>query len=369
MHSERAEMSELFLRTFYSCELRQRRKRVKPCCARSRRWRHSRLIGIALLVLVASARLFAQAPVAGSSSTSAAVINNARICNGFNGVTAGDKIAAAKADLPSTGGTLDCTGIEGTITSDIFAGETRPIFVKFGSATFSLLASMNFPATVAVYADHGALFNIASGVTVTFSQFSGSPSKHFILTGTGKATFGSNGLTSTLHPEWWGLGDGATGDGVAIGAACDAMPNNAVMEFPRGVYALGAADTARCTISPDNVTMSGAGLGTTTLTYTSTSPGTLGPGALFLAVKHSGMVVQDMTIQDLNEGTAFTFSTHSPSAIDTFEESNIFVRRVEFIDIKGNAAITGGSCENFYIEDCIFRWPGGTPDWDAINIG
>src|SRR5437867_10599931 len=104
MHNEGAEMSE-FLLKFY-CQITASLDK--------------RFTSIALLVLVASARLFAQAPVAGSSSTSAAVINNARNCSGFNGVTAGDKISASKSDLPSTGGTLDCTGIEGTITSDIF---------------------------------------------------------------------------------------------------------------------------------------------------------------------------------------------------------------------------------------------------------
>ncbi|MBI4464210.1 MAG: hypothetical protein HY647_05850, partial [Acidobacteria bacterium] len=77
-------------------------------------------------------------------------INNVRYANQFAGADAGAKIAAAIADLPSTGGTVDARGLEGaqTIASDPFTGVTKPVRLLLGAATFSHAVTINVPANV-----------------------------------------------------------------------------------------------------------------------------------------------------------------------------------------------------------------------------
>jgi len=66
-------------------------------------------------------------------------INNVRYPDLFAGANAGVKIVAAIADLPSTGGIVDCRGLEGTQTlaQNIFAGlSNRPIRFLCGATQF-----------------------------------------------------------------------------------------------------------------------------------------------------------------------------------------------------------------------------------------
>lgn len=79
----------------------------------------------------------------GLSNLTSQKIDNIRMCDQFSGSTAGAKMAAAIADLPSTGGTVDCRGLEGaqTISSNPFSGVTK---------SFKLLLSPTSAYTVSV---------------------------------------------------------------------------------------------------------------------------------------------------------------------------------------------------------------------------
>ncbi|OFV92050.1 MAG: hypothetical protein A3H28_05055 [Acidobacteria bacterium RIFCSPLOWO2_02_FULL_61_28] len=77
----------------------------------------------------------------------AKAISNVRYADQFTGADAGAKIAAAIADLPATGGTVDARGLEGaqTISSDICLGVSKPTTIRLGAATFALSAAQTVP--------------------------------------------------------------------------------------------------------------------------------------------------------------------------------------------------------------------------------
>lgn len=67
--------------------------------------------------------------------------DNIRLCDRFPGSTAGVKISAAIADLPSTGGVVDCRGLEGnqTISSSITVNKNALLLL--GAAQFNVNVS------------------------------------------------------------------------------------------------------------------------------------------------------------------------------------------------------------------------------------
>lgn len=73
--------------------------------------------------------------------------DNIRLCDRFTGSTGGAKMIAAIADLPSTGGTVDCRGLEGaqSITANPFAGVTKPVALLLGCATYTSTAVITIP--------------------------------------------------------------------------------------------------------------------------------------------------------------------------------------------------------------------------------
>ncbi|MBI3933488.1 MAG: hypothetical protein HY316_02270 [Acidobacteria bacterium] len=73
-------------------------------------------------------------------TVTARVLNAVRLADQFPGADAGAKIAAAIADLPSTGGTVDARGLEGaqTLSSDILTGVTKPLLLLLGAATYTV---------------------------------------------------------------------------------------------------------------------------------------------------------------------------------------------------------------------------------------
>ncbi len=73
-------------------------------------------------------------------------LNNQRYASQFSGANAGAKIAACIADLPAEGGTCiaDFTGTQ-TITTDPFAGVTKPGVLTLGSAVFQVSTTLNIP--------------------------------------------------------------------------------------------------------------------------------------------------------------------------------------------------------------------------------
>src|SRR5215813_855444 len=66
----------------------------------------------------------------------------------FSGTTAGARISAAIAALPATGGVVDASGLAGdqTISSDIFAGVTKPGELRLGASTFHMTVPLQVPS-------------------------------------------------------------------------------------------------------------------------------------------------------------------------------------------------------------------------------
>lgn len=63
-----------------------------------------------------------------------------RIADQFSGSDAGEKIAAALDDLPSTGGTVDARGFEGAQTISSTITIDKPATLLFGAATYTVSA-------------------------------------------------------------------------------------------------------------------------------------------------------------------------------------------------------------------------------------
>lgn len=72
-------------------------------------------------------------------------INNRQYCS--TGTNAGLKMAAAYARLPSTGGIIDCSNLQGaqSITADPFTGGTKPYFLLLGGTTLAISAAVSVP--------------------------------------------------------------------------------------------------------------------------------------------------------------------------------------------------------------------------------
>jgi hypothetical protein len=129
-----------------------------------------------------------KAPGSASSDSRAmsmrVVDDQIRHASRFPGTNAGEKIVAAIADLPSTGGIVDCRGFEGSqaITQNIFAGlGDRPMEFIFGAAQFHvtvtqtisfqtnlLIRGVNPAGTLAAYTPRSTQFvwDGANGGTV-----------------------------------------------------------------------------------------------------------------------------------------------------------------------------------------------------------
>src|SRR5437870_1289328 len=100
-------------------------------------------------------------------SLNASVVNNTRTC-ARTGTNAGAKIAAAIATLPGSGGTVDCTNLEGnqTITSTL----TIPgkVTVRLGAASFNLSGSPGICIAVGSAGNSGALIGIGAQTTLNY---------------------------------------------------------------------------------------------------------------------------------------------------------------------------------------------------------
>ena len=174
----------------------------------------------------------------------------------FSGVDAGAKIAAAIAALPTTGGTVDARGLEGTQTwaSDPFVGVTKPVRLSLGAATHSITASSTIPSNVTLeFSDAGKLA-IGNGVTVTINgEILAGAQQIFALTGTGKAALAGSVSRGDAYAQWWGAtGDGTTDDATAIQGALNSGIGR--LYFPPGDYRVASA-----LIVPRGITLIGAG--------------------------------------------------------------------------------------------------------------
>lgn len=145
-------------------------------------------------------------------------IDNIRMCDQFTGASASAKIIACIADLPSTGGTADARGLEGSQTWSAcpFTGVTKPVFVRHGQGTDTISASCSIPANVTLELNCGAILSPNGGVTITFVRRPVADScKHFA--GSGSI------LVDRPEVQWFGaLGDGSTDDAAAFNAGLTA---------------------------------------------------------------------------------------------------------------------------------------------------
>jgi len=93
-----------------------------------------------------------QAWLAAGGDWCAQDFGNIKIAACFTGATAGAKMIAAIADLPSAGGIVDARGLEGAqiISADMFSGVTKPVNLLLGHATFTLSVTQNIPNNVAI---------------------------------------------------------------------------------------------------------------------------------------------------------------------------------------------------------------------------
>jgi hypothetical protein len=140
-------------------------------------------------------------------------LNTIRFCDQFSGRDAGVKIAACITSLPSSGGTADARGFEGTqtIASNIFSGVTKPLVLWFGSTTYTVDTSLTVPSNVTLVFSQGSILSINSGVTLTISGGIEAPLLQ-IFGGYGVVRLSSNRM-GQIYPQWFGAkGDGTTDD-------------------------------------------------------------------------------------------------------------------------------------------------------------
>lgn len=172
-------------------------------------------------------------------------LNNRVYCT--VGATMGAKITAAVALLPSTGGTVDCSNLEGaqSITTNVFSGVTKPIDLIVGAATVTWSASSSVPSNVNVTVNKGGSFSLSSGVVLTYAGGL-TAGRDQVFSGTGTVSFTSVKIKE-YYPEWLGaVCDGSTDDAPAF----DALP---VAMTIGGVISLAPGATCRLTSSSWNL--------------------------------------------------------------------------------------------------------------------
>jgi parallel beta-helix repeat protein len=93
-------------------------------------------------------------------------LNKIRFADQFPGADAGAKIAAAIADLPSTGGTVDARGLEGAQNVSTPLVINKPVRLLLGSATYTLPTGSNPIAATGFDVESDNVQIIGNGSTV-----------------------------------------------------------------------------------------------------------------------------------------------------------------------------------------------------------
>lgn len=155
-----------------------------------------------------------------------------KVCHAsqYTGTTpdnAGGKLAfCMNVVLPSTGGTVAMSGLEGAQpwTACPFTGVTKPVVVIYGGSTISDATDCTIPDNVSSNMGPGAIINQAMGTTLTVNgPLVPSLNQHFA--GAGSFAFGPR--NPELYPQYWGaVADGSTNDYAASQATLDALETN-----------------------------------------------------------------------------------------------------------------------------------------------
>ena len=142
--------------------------------------------------------------VSGSTTTALYTsINNREFCIP-GGTNYGTELTAAAALLPSTGGSIDCSNLQGaqTIASDVFTGQTKPLTVIWPTGTVSSAVSLTIPATMTVDFPEGGILSMAVSTTATINgEVRGTMSQHFA--GSGNVVFPAGTATPIQYSQWF----------------------------------------------------------------------------------------------------------------------------------------------------------------------
>ncbi|MES2970921.1 MAG: right-handed parallel beta-helix repeat-containing protein [Patescibacteria group bacterium] len=132
-------------------------------------------------------------------------VNNIRYANQFSGADGCAKIAAALADLPSTGGTVDARGLEGTqaCASNPFASVTKPYKVLLGHATYTLGTNVEFVTSTPSSGSH-IIEGIGDTTVLVYSDNTG-PTYNYI-------NLASNSILRNLKIDATAVTNGIVGD-------------------------------------------------------------------------------------------------------------------------------------------------------------
>ncbi|GAB4814884.1 hypothetical protein N2152v2_001930 [Parachlorella kessleri] len=145
-----------------------------------------------------------------------------------------------------------------------------------GSGTYRV--KQNLKLTKTIYAEAGAVFEVASGVTLTISAAVSHPDTTF-FTGPGTVQWGPAGPEFNLNPvvpvDWFGAkGDGVTDDAAAIQRAFDSAPST--VRFAAKVYRITRAVTVKAGVFSDKgAVLQGLGSSVTGLLFPNGASGQL----------------------------------------------------------------------------------------------
>lgn len=150
-------------------------------------------------------------------------LNGTAYCptDGFN---FGTEYTTAYSVLPSTGGRIDCSNLQGaqSITGDPFNLTTKPVTLVWPTGTASSSVNLTFPATTAVDFLNSGVLSMANATTaMVHGEVTGTMSQHFA--GGGNVVFNTQ-LVKEVYPQWFGAaGDDVTDDTLAIQKAWNSV--------------------------------------------------------------------------------------------------------------------------------------------------
>lgn len=139
--------------------------------------------------------------------------------------------------------------------------------LRIPPGTWNINSNFTIPANITLKPERGAIFNIATGVTLTVNGLEAGQFQIFSCTGTGQVIFGSTAINA-VQGAWFGAtGDGITNDTTAISKAINATPTGGTLQFTSGANYLITGDPAvsfnkRMNIDFNNCTFSYNGHGT-----------------------------------------------------------------------------------------------------------